>query len=123
VTAAGITTPAIWIEISGSGDVTIDGAAGSQAVTLSGSGDYGAGNLISRNASAEISGSSDVTVNALDSRDAEISGSGKATYTGNPQVRQTISGSGVVSPLGGKKSPATKPHICGLHGSPFSAAR
>jgi hypothetical protein len=94
VTAAGITTPAISIDISGSGDVTIDGTADSQTVTLSGSGDYGAGNLVSRNSSAEISGSGDVTVNALDTLEAEISGSGNAIYTGNPQVSQNISGSG-----------------------------
>jgi hypothetical protein len=94
VTAAGITTPAISIDMSGSGDVTIDGNADNQAVSLSGSGDYDAGNLVSRHSSAEISGSGDVTVNALETLEAEISGSGNATYTGNPQVSQNISGSG-----------------------------
>ena len=94
VTAAGITTPAISIDISGSGDVTVDGTADSQTVTVSGSGDYIAVDLISRNSSAEISGSGDVAVTALDVLDAEISGSGNATYTGNPQVTQNISGSG-----------------------------
>ena len=94
VTAAGITTPSISIDISGSGDVTVDGTADRQTVTISGSGDYSARDLLSRNASAEISGSGNVTVNALDVLDAEISGSGNATYTGNPQVSQHISGSG-----------------------------
>ena len=94
VTAAGITTPAISIDISGSGDVTIDGTADSQTVTISGSGDYNAGDLGTRNSTAEISGSGNVTVHALDTLDAEISGSGNTTYTGTPQVTQDISGSG-----------------------------
>ena len=94
VTAAGITTPAISIDINGSGDVTVDGTADSQTVTISGSGSYDAGDLGTRNSTAEISGSGDVTVNARDVLDATISGSGNATYTGNPQVSHHISGSG-----------------------------
>jgi hypothetical protein len=94
VTAAGITTPAIAIDISGSGDVTIDGDADSQNVTISGSGDYSAGDLVTRSSTAEISGSGNVTVNARDVLEAAISGSGDATYTGDPQVSQDISGSG-----------------------------
>jgi hypothetical protein len=94
MTAAGITTPAIAIDISGSGDVTVDGTADSQTVTVSGSGNYSGGDLVTRNSTAEISGSGNIAVNALDVLDAEISGSGNTTYTGDPQVRQTISGSG-----------------------------
>ena len=94
VTATGITTPAISIDISGSGDVTVDGTADSQTVTISGSGNYNAGDLETRYSTAEISGSGNVTVNALDTLDAEISGSGNTTYTGTPQVTQDISGSG-----------------------------
>jgi hypothetical protein len=94
VTAAGITTPAISIDISGSGGVTIDGTADSQTVTISGSGSYNAGDLGTRNSTAEISGSGDVTVNALDTLEAEISGSGSVTYSGSPLVSQDISGSG-----------------------------
>jgi hypothetical protein len=94
MTAAGITTPAISSDISGSGDVTIDGRAETQSVTISGSGNYSAGDLVTRNSTAEVSGSGNVTVNALDVLKASISGSGNITYTGNPQVSQDISGSG-----------------------------
>ena len=94
LTAVGVITPAISIDISGSGDVTVDGTADSQTVTISGSGDYRARDLLSRNSSAEISGSGNVTVTVLDVLDATISGSGNATYAGNPQVSQDISGSG-----------------------------
>ena len=94
VTAAGITTPAISIDISGSGDVTIDGTADSQTVTISGSGNYNAGDLDTRRSTTEISGSGDVTVNALDTLEADISGSGSVTYSGSPHVSQDISGSG-----------------------------
>ena len=50
--------------------------------------------MSTRNSSAEISGSGNVTVNTLDVLDAKISGSGNATYAGNPQASQHISGSG-----------------------------
>jgi hypothetical protein len=94
LTAVGITTPAISIDISGSGDVTVDGTADSQTVTISGSGDYSARDLLSSTSSAEISGSGNVTVNTLDILDATISGSGNVTYAGHPQVSQHIGGSG-----------------------------
>ena len=74
--------------------VTVDGAADSQTITISGSGDYSAGDLVTRSSTAEISGSGNVTVNARDLLKAEISGSGNATYTGDPEVRQDVSGSG-----------------------------
>jgi hypothetical protein len=92
--AAGITTPAIAIDISGSGDVSIDGTADDQTVTISGSGNYRAGDLVTLTSSAAISGSGNVSVNVRDDFEAEISGSGNATYTGDPQVSQNISGSG-----------------------------
>jgi len=94
VEAAGIATPAISIDISGSGDVTVDGTADDQTVTISGSGDYSAGDLTTKNSAAEISGSGNVTVNVRDVFEAEIKGSGNVTYTGSPQVSQDISGSG-----------------------------
>jgi hypothetical protein len=94
VTAAGITTPAISIDIRGSGDVTIDGTADSQTVTISGSGNYNAGGLGTSDSTTEISGSGDVTLNALDTLEADISGSGNVTYSGDPLVSQDISGSG-----------------------------
>jgi hypothetical protein len=97
VTAARITTPAMAIDISGSGDVTIDGTADSQTITISGSGNYSASDLVTRSSTVEISGSGDVTVNARDVLDAAISGSGDATYTGDPRVSQHISGSGELS--------------------------
>ncbi|MCW2682110.1 MAG: hypothetical protein JWP33_23 [Blastococcus sp.] len=94
VTAAGIAAPAISIDIRGSGDVTVSGTADTQTVTISGSGDYRGIDLISRHSSAEISGSGNVAVTALDVLDAEISGSGTATYAGNPRITQRMSGSG-----------------------------
>jgi Putative auto-transporter adhesin, head GIN domain len=94
VTAAGITTPAISIDISGSGDVNIDGTADDQTVTISGSGNYRAGDLATLTSSAAISGSGNVSVDVRDAFEAEIDGSGNVTYTGSPQISQDISGSG-----------------------------
>ncbi len=94
VTASRVTTPAISIDISGSGDVSIDGTADDQAVAISGSGNYRAGDLATLTSSAAISGSGNVSVDVRDAFDAEINGSGNVTYTGNPQISQNISGSG-----------------------------
>jgi hypothetical protein len=94
VTAAGITTPAISIDISGSGDVSVDGTADDQTVSISGSGNYSAGGLATLNSTTEVSGSGDVSVDVRDDFQAEITGSGNVTYTGDPQVSQDISGSG-----------------------------
>jgi hypothetical protein len=94
VTAAGITTPGLASDLSGSGDITIDGSATSQTVTVSGSGDYRAGELVTHSSTAAISGSGSIAVQVLDVLDVGISGSGDVTYTGDPRVTQDISGSG-----------------------------
>ena len=94
VTAAGITTPALSTDISGSGDITIDGSATSQTVTLSGSGDYRAGHLVTQSSTAAIAGSGTIAVQVLDVLEVGISGSGDVSYTGDPRVSQDISGSG-----------------------------
>jgi hypothetical protein len=94
VTAAGVSTPAITIDISGSGDVRVDGTADDQTVVVSGSGNYNASRLATLNSSAQVSGSGNVSVNVRDAFEADINGSGNVTYTGDPQVSHDISGSG-----------------------------
>jgi hypothetical protein len=92
--ATKISATNIAIDISGSGDITTEGTADAQTVSISGSGSYGAGNLATKSSTAEISGSGDATLKVRDSLTAEISGSGNVSYTGDPQVSQDISGSG-----------------------------
>jgi Putative auto-transporter adhesin, head GIN domain len=82
------------IKISGSGTITVRGAATDQDLEISGSGRYQADELTSKTVTARISGSGNASVMATDVLDVAISGSGSVTYSGNPQVKQEISGSG-----------------------------
>jgi hypothetical protein len=82
------------IKISGSGTISVSGAATDQDLEISGSGRYQADGLTSKTVKARISGSGNANVMATDMLDVAISGSGSVTYSGNPQVKQEISGSG-----------------------------
>jgi hypothetical protein len=93
-TATKIGAGAIAIDISGSGDITTEGTADSQTITISGSGNYRAGKLTTKSSSVQISGSGDATLNVRDTLTADLRGSGNVNYTGNAHVSQTNSGSG-----------------------------
>ena len=84
--------------IPGSGDVDADGTTDSLKVEIRGSGDAQLDRLSARNAQADISGSGDVSLRATTSLEASISGSGDISYSGNPgHVSKKISGSGTIS--------------------------
>lgn len=88
-----VTTAAI--NISGSGNIHLSGAANAIMVNISGSGNADCGNLIAEDASAHISGSGNVTLHANRSIDASISGSGNVFYKGSASdVKKHIAGSG-----------------------------
>jgi hypothetical protein len=94
VNAPKLATTELTAEISGSGTITVNGAANDQNLEISGSGRYQAEGLTSKTVKASISGSGEASVMATDVLDVAISGSGSLTYSGNPQVKQEISGSG-----------------------------
>lgn len=91
-----IDTDELSIEISGSGKITAAGRAGTQAVTISGSGDYLAEALESSAATLDISGAGEALVNASQRLDVTISGTGSVEYLGDPAVSQDVSGTGEV---------------------------
>lgn len=88
--------PAVRVALSGSGSVVMRGTAERQDVAISGSGVYDGRSLAGREATVSVSGSGRAVVNVSDSLDVSISGSGAVDYAGNPQLRQEISGVGVV---------------------------
>ena len=57
VVASGLSTDGLKVAMSGAGHMTVAGRAGSQAVTISGAGQYQADKLASHGASVDISGS------------------------------------------------------------------
>jgi hypothetical protein len=97
MTAAGLSGPALRVEISGSGEVRVDGTVDRQDVEVSGSGSYTAASLASKEATVRISGSgaADLAVSSL--LDVDVSGSGSVAYSGDAKVTQSVSGSGSVS--------------------------
>ncbi|MGH8896916.1 MAG: head GIN domain-containing protein [Egibacteraceae bacterium] len=87
----------LTVVISGSGNVTVGGAADTQDVQISGSGAYSAKDLESKAVRARVSGSGDIVVRASDTLDATVSGSGSITYSGDPTVQSRVSGSGTIT--------------------------
>lgn len=93
----GITGPEFTIDISGSGDVELDGEVDELFAEISGSGEIDARKLVAKDVDIEISGSGEAVVNALASLSGEVSGSGDIRYLGEPEVvRTNVSGSGSI---------------------------
>lgn len=81
-----------------SGNLTVSGSADSADITIKGSGNAELKNLRTRNASAKIAGSGDISLYASDSVKVAITGSGDAEVYGKPKNRQTSKyGSGDIS--------------------------
>jgi hypothetical protein len=83
-------------EISGSGDLFLNGDCVKHESNISGSGKIRAYDLASVQTNIRISGSGNAEVAVLDYLKANVSGSGKVRYKGNPTVDVNISGSGKV---------------------------
>lgn len=83
--------------LSGSSNFTVKGTVENQDIWISGSGIYQAGELSSKVANINITGSGEVSVNVQDDMDIHISGAGTVIYRGTPRIRQSISGSGNVT--------------------------
>lgn len=84
---------------SGSGKVSLGGAAEALTVRISGSGSVRAEEMDCADVRVHISGSGSVRVRASSRLDVHISGSGEIGYIGQPAVTQHISGSGRVSEI------------------------
>jgi hypothetical protein len=83
-------------EVTGSGNIEINGASESADYLVSGSGDIDSPNLKAKNVKAEITGSGGIDCYAETDLDVFISGSGNVGYSGNPAIKSRITGSGDV---------------------------
>jgi hypothetical protein len=92
----GMHTNKIIADISGSGEMNFSGTANDADLTISGSGDIYALPLLTKNCTANISGSGNMYVSVSNSLGVHISGSGNVYYSGSPVVNANISGSGKV---------------------------
>ena len=87
----------LGLEISGSGDVDLEGIADRLEAEISGSGEVSAFGLTTKVAKLRVSGSGDIRATVTDSVRARVSGSGKIKVAGNPAEKDTdVSGSGKI---------------------------
>lgn len=97
VTYHGFLQDELNVDITGSGDVDLEGSANQLDAEISGSGEVAAYGLVVKNARLKVSGSGDIRTTVTQSVRARISGSGKIKIAGNPADRDTdVSGSGKI---------------------------
>lgn len=83
--------------ISGSGRIQISGTAYEHRIDVSGSGDIRAYGLETENTYVKISGSGNSELWVTDYLEVNISGSGSVYYRGTPEINANISGSGGIT--------------------------
>lgn len=83
-------------DISGSGNVEVNGVAGSSYTKISGSGSYEAFGLSISSGNVNISGSGNAELTVSNDLTVDVSGSGSVHYKGQPVINTNISGSGSV---------------------------
>jgi len=93
-----LTVSSLDININGSGDIKIlEGNVNKQKIIISGSGNYIAPELESKESDISCYGSGKLEINATEILKAKISGSGNVTYYGNPkEIEQKIFGNGTI---------------------------
>jgi hypothetical protein len=95
-TASNLRADRLTVEISGTGEMTLAGTVDSQAVTISGTGDYNGEDLQSATAEVTIDAAGDAVLRVSDRLDATVSGVGSVEYIGNPHVTKDVNGVGSV---------------------------
>jgi predicted small secreted protein len=87
------------VDISGSGEVAVEGTlSGLLSVSISGSGEFDGESLTVPDGQVDVSGSGNAVVNVTDELEVSVSGSGEVEYLGVPNVDSSVSGSGSVTP-------------------------
>lgn len=92
----------VTVTMSGAGNVDLAGKVTGQTISMSGLGNYSAGDLESTTASITVSGAGGAKVWPKDSLNVKISGAGTVSYYGSPKITKDVSGLGVVNSLGNK---------------------
>lgn len=91
-----ISTGFMKANVSGSGNIFLEGDAKVGRFVISGSGKIKSYQSQQRNCEAIILGSGELYVNTLETIDARISGSGRVLYINHPVISKSIYGSGNV---------------------------
>jgi hypothetical protein len=95
-----INAPSVTSEITGSGNINIDGETRKASIHISGHGDYKGENLMAEETDVHISGSGNARVYAEEKLDVHVSGSGDVWYKGKAaNISKSISGSGSIEKI------------------------
>lgn len=98
VSVDGIRGAHFTVQLPGSGLLRASGGIDRLDARLSGSGDLQLQNLVAHHATALVTGSGRLEVNATKTLDASVTGSGAIFYTGNPRtVTKSVTGAGVIA--------------------------
>lgn len=90
----GMTEKTLTMDITGSGDIKVNGEAKAANVKVTGSGDCDAYGMLVASSDTKVTGSGNVKLNVTNDLNVTISGSGDVYYKGNPTVNVSITGSG-----------------------------
>ena len=92
---SGVSNQLLTVDLSGVGNLKIDGATDALKFTMSGAGEMEAEKLAVRRAVVDLSGTGHAAITATEALNASISGVGQVDYYGNPgKVTESISGLG-----------------------------
>jgi Putative auto-transporter adhesin, head GIN domain len=98
ISATGINSQSLSVEVPGSGNVDAAGTTAKLDVTISGQGNALLRQLSALDAKAALSGDGSIMLTATHSLTARITGSGTILYGGDPpHVTQRVTGSGTIS--------------------------
>lgn len=97
---SGLDNVVFAVDASGAWNATAAGQTDRQELTLSGAGNYSAGNLASRITTVNISGSVNLVVRVSQRLEGEISGASRLDYFGDPELVLSITGTATVRRLG-----------------------
>jgi hypothetical protein len=84
--------------LGSSGDIILSGTTKDEEISLLGSGNIKAYDLIASSSNVTIMGSGDVEVNVTGTLDVKLMGTGGVTYKGKPTVEKQILGRGYCKP-------------------------
>jgi hypothetical protein len=90
----GVDSAAFIALITGSGSIRPSGRCTTLSVEISGSGTYDGIDLACSIGRVEVAGSGDAIVDVSDTLEATVSGSGRIEYHGDPQLSSNVVGSG-----------------------------
>lgn len=93
----GVKGNVIAVALTGSGDIDVKGESSTATLSVTGSGDLNSKGLTVKTATVSITGSGDIETNATGDLTISILGSGDVTYFGDPKVTSSINGSGNVN--------------------------